>query len=458
MSFLSSFLLTACSYFSLLLALAVPAYADDLLQIYRDAQSNDPIFAAAQANYFASIEKSPQARAGLLPQINSQWSRVRNTTSPQSNIGTSPITPFQTNWNISLTQPLFRWDRWQSYQQGKLSEISAQLQLTQAQNELILRVTQAYFDLLVAQDSLALTQSKRHSLQAQLAQAKHNFEIGAATIVDTHDAQARHDLAYAQEIAAQSELELKQGALAQITNKPSSTVAGLRTNAIIPSLAPAHATEWVKQAEQNNTAIMLAQISLEVAQREKNKAGSGHFPSVDLIASRTYSDQIGPPTSASNTLNAPPAISGEGDTYSNQIGIQITVPLFSGGAVQSQVRETLALIHRARHDLENARRNAVQNTRAAFLGVTSGLAQIQALQAAQKSAQSAYASNQLGYEVGVRINIDVMNAQDQLIATQHDLYKAHYDTLLAYTKLKATVNTLEESDVIWLNTLLTNTH
>lgn len=440
---------------SLLFCSYIDANAFDLLTAYQNAQNHDPTFAAAQAQYLATLEKLPQGRAGLLPQITAQWNTSKNNVETRTSITTSPSTSFsQTGWSLSLSQPLFRWSHWETYKQGELAQIGAKMQRIQAQHDLITRVAQAYFDLLAAQDNLTLAQAKQHSIQQQLQQAQHHFEIGSATIVDTHDAQARYDLAVAQTLNATSELEIKRGALQQITGQTVDAVHGLKSNATIPHPNPTSMEEWIKQAELSNPQIALAQIALEVARREKSKGMGEHFPTVDLIASRNYTAQ----TNGVAETNTPPifATTGDSHTYSNQIGIRVTVPLFAGGYTQSHLRETQALLEKSRQDLEATKLSTVQNVRATFLGVSSGLAQIKALETAEKSALSAYESNKLGYEVGARINIDVLNAQDQLTSTRRDLYKARYDTLIADLKLKAAANILSDTDIVWLNSLLAN--
>lgn len=430
--------------------LYTPSYAADLLQIYRDALVNDPTFSAARAQYLADLEKLPQGRAGLMPQITSGWNTNKNTGQTVQGRNSIPSTSYsQTGWNLSLSQPLFRWERWETYQQGKLAQINAEAELRQAHLELILRVTQAYFDLLAAQDNLELAKTKKHSIQEQLAQAKHHFELGTSTVVDIDDAQARFDLANAQEIIATSEIEIKRAALQQITGTAPASVVGLKRETFVLQPDTQQLNNWVTQAERDNPLVTQAQVATEFAQREKNKAISGHLPTVDLVANRTYTNQAGTPSSPF-LLEQP----GGTRTFSNQIGIQINLPLFTGGATQSKVRETYALLDKSQRNLEAAKRNATQHARTAFLGFNNGLSQIKALEMAEKSALSAYASNKLGFEVGARINIDVLNAQEQLTTTQRDLYKARYDALLANLKLKASANMLGEEDVAWLNSLL----
>lgn len=432
----------------------VSAQAIDLLQLYHAAEANDPVFASARAQRLANNEKTPQGRAGLLPQITGQWSHGKNNGSTQVAAATLKNDFTQTTWAIALTQPLFRWENWQNYKQSELLAITAQAQFSQAQQDIILRVSQAYFDLLTAQDNLRLANTKQHSIEEQLAQAKRNFEIGTATIVDTHEAQARYDLAQAQKIAANSELEIKRGALSEITGTPidlNVPTINRSQQLSIPTLSALE--DWLNQAKRDNLQVAIAQTAVEIARREHSKTRGGHLPAVDLIASRSYSNTKTNETVEQSISSASPI----GKTFNNQIKLQLTLPLFSGGYTQSHLRETQALLSKASEDLQAAQRRATQTARSAFMNVSSGLAQLKALEAAEQSALSAYDSNKVGYEVGVRINIDVLNAQEQLTSTRRDLYKAHYDVLMAYLTLKSTVNTLDENDLIWLNSRLTAT-
>ncbi|MCY1210689.1 type I secretion outer membrane protein, TolC family [compost metagenome] len=220
---------------------------------------------------------------------------------------------------------------------------------------------------------------------------------------------------------------------------------GLRPEAPIPGPQPPDVNAWAAQAETSNLQVNLASYNLETAQRETNKAKAGHLPSVDLVASYGFTNQTGSATQAISThYNA------------SQIGVQLTMPIFAGGQIQSRVRETLALADKAASDLEFARRTAAQTARQTYSGVSNGLAQVKALEAAERSATSAVESNQLGYEVGVRINIDVLNAEAQLFSTRRDLAKARYDTIMNGLRLKASTGVLQEADVVQINTLLTS--
>ncbi|HCE09698.1 MAG TPA: channel protein TolC [Oxalobacteraceae bacterium] len=426
--------------------LSANAQAVDLLQVYKDALANDAQFASARATLAAGEEKSTQGRAGLLPSVALTGSYAR--TGLDVYLQDPPNPDFSMNYNtsgytLSLSQPLFRWANWETYQQSKLSVALSEAQFAQAQQDLIVRVAQAYFDVLGAQDTLDSVQANKVAITEQLASAKRNFEVGTATITDTHEAQARYDLAVAQEFASQSDLEIKRSALQQIIGKATGDLAPLRTGVKLTSPEPAQIDKWVASAEAQNYGVIGQQFALEIAQREIKRNRAGHMPTLDLVASRNHSNQGGALlTSPANVSNA------------NSIGVQWVIPIFSGFAIDSKVRESIALEDKARYDLENARRTAAQAARQSYLGVNSGLAQVTALEAAEVSSQSALDSNKLGYQVGVRINIDVLNAQQQVYSTLQSLAKARYDTLVNGLRLKSAAGTLKEDDLAQINALL----
>jgi outer membrane protein len=347
----------------------------------------------------------------------------------------------QKQYTVQLSQPLFRWDRWETYQQSKLQQAIAEAQFAQAQQDLITRVAQAYFDLLAAQDTLASTRAQKEAVTEQLASAKRNFEVGTQTITDTHEAQAAYDLVISQEIAAVNDLENKKTALQAIIGTPPAALATLRTGVNLTAPQPLNVDQWVSAAENQNYNVSVAQLNLESAKRDISKNRAGHYPTLDLVASSQHTNLSGQTQQSGRTTN-------------NAIGVSYSIPIFSGFAVTSRVRESIALEDKARNDLEANRRNAALLARQSFLGVNSGLAQVKALEAAEVSSNSALESNKLGYQVGVRINIDVLNAQRQLYQTRTDLAKARYNTILAGLKLKAAAGSLREEDLQPINALL----
>ena len=422
------------------------AHGADLLGVYRDAVAYDAQFAAARATLAAGREKLPQGRSGLLPTIglsaSSIWNEVDSTR--RVNGATAVNTQYNSNgWTVQLTQPLFRWQNWVSYTQSELAVAQAEAQFVAARQDLIVRVAQAYFDILLAQDTLATAKAQKLAITEQLESAKRNFEVGTTTITDTHEAQARFDLTSAQEIAADNDLAVKRQALRSLIGKEPEGLKNLRNGVQLAGPQPADIGKWVELAESGSATVQIYQALQEIAQREVEKQRAGHYPTLDLVATRGRS-------SATNSTTL-----GVGsDSNSSTIGVQLAIPLFAGGATVSEDREAVALKEKAAADLDNARRTAALNARQAYLGVSSGLAQVKAYEAAITSSQSAVDSNKLGYEVGVRINIDVLNAQSQLFDTRQKLAKARLDTLGALLKLKAAAGTLGEEDVAAINALL----
>ena len=428
---------------SLATLFSTSVWSADLLQVYRDALANDARFAAARAQYEAGQERVVQGRAGLLPTIganaNTTWNDVDTHT---ARFGTREYN--SNGYGVQLTQPLFRWQNWIQYKQGELQTALAEVQLGQARHDLILRVAQAYFDVLNAQDALAAQSQLKKAASEQLELAKASFEVGTVTITDVHEAQSRFDLASAQEIAAQNDLDVRRQSLVQIVGKDPSPLAGLRQGVSLTRPQPDSIAEWATAAEQGSYAVQAQQIAREIADREVERNRAGHYPTLDVVAARSHS-------SAGFSASS----GGSQRTDANTIGLQLNVPIFAGGAVSSREREAAALKLKADADLDDARRSSALAARQAYLGVTSGMAQIKALEAAQVSSTSALEANRLGYEVGVRINIDVLNAQSQLADTQRQLARARYDTIRAQLRLKAAAGTLGEEDVQLIDVLLT---
>jgi outer membrane protein len=445
---------------SLLIAglfLAPPVHAMDLLQTYRDALSSDPVYASARASRDAGLEALPQGRAGLLPLItgvgNTQDNRYTTAYSGDPATlaleGISPLTlQYGNNWGytVTLTQPLFNWQAWTVYKEGGYKAAQAEATFGQAAQDLVVRVAQAYFDVLASQDSLAFIRAQKSAISEQLAQAKRNFEVGTSTIVDTHEAQSRYDLVVSQEIAGESDLEIKKQTLRQIVGNFPRELAPLRASVTLNPPEPANMDRWVEAAENTNLSVQSQMAGVEVAMGEVNRNRAGHLPTVTLIAND------GRATTSIGVVGVPGAPST--DVYYKQIGVQVNIPIFSGGLINSQVKQAIALREKARQDLENARRTAALSARQSYLGVTNGIAQVKALEQALISSQSSLDSNKLGYEVGVRINIDVLNAQQQLYSTKRDLSKAIYDTIMAGLKLRNAAGTLNDDDVQQVNAML----
>jgi outer membrane protein len=432
------------------LAFASAAGAADFLQNYRLAKQNDAQFASARASLEAGLEKLPQGRALLLPVItaggNTTWNDAEN---HDRLAGQRANGSFNSNgWNVTLTQPLFRWQNLVQYQQSQFQVLQAESQFGQATQDLIVRVAQAYFDVLAAQDNLEFTKSNRVTIAEQLAQAKRNFEVGTATITDTNEAQARYDLALAQEIAGVNALEVAQRALQQIIGQPPDAPTPLRRDTVIDPPQPNVMDEWVKSARGSNFVVRGNEAVMEIATREVERQRAGHYPTLDVVAGAQENTN-------QNIASVTGITTGQRSTISqNTIGLQLNVPIYSGGSVMSRTREAVGLKEKARQDLESSRRAAEFNARQSFLNVTNGIAQVKALEQALRSSEVSLQSNRVGYEVGVRINIDVLNAQQQVFQTQRDLARARYDTILNSLRLKSAAGSLTEADVEAVNRLL----
>jgi outer membrane protein len=419
------------------------AYGADLIALYRDATAYDAQFASARASLDAGREHLPQGRSGLLPTLGASANTTWNETNTRPSGRPNSRSDYNSNgWSVNLTQPLFRWQNWVNYTQSELAVAIAEAQFAQAKQDLIVRVAQAYFDVLQAEEALASSQAQKVAIAEQLESAKRNFEVGTSTITDTHEAQARYDLADAQNIAAESDLLVKRQILRTVVGKENGDLKTLKAGVAIARPQPDDIEQWAKQAQAGNIGVQLAESSAEIADQEISKQRAGHLPTLDLVASRGHNMQH----------NA--AFFGGYESTANTVGLNLSIPIFTGGVTASKDREAVALHEKSVSDLEYARRTAALQARQAYLGVSSGLAQVKALEAALVSSQSAVDSNKLGYEVGVRINIDVLNAQSQYFDTRQKLMKARLDTLIAQLKLKAAAGNLTETDLSAVNALL----
>jgi outer membrane protein len=418
--------------FALLLSPA--ASAVDLLEVYREAAIQDAQYAAAKANYEAAKERLPQARAGLLPLVNATGEVS------EINIKDGPDDTSK-GFSVNASQPVFRMQNYAAYEQAKHLVEQAEAVLKANGQDLILRTSRAYFDVLLAEYNLRLAQALKTAISEQLEQAKRSFEVGTATIVDTHEAQARYDLASSQEIAAQNDLEVRKRTLQSITGKTYGALKSFAEKVPLTPPEPNTMDYWVEKAESSSLNVIAQQQGLEVARKEIDRNRAGHYPTLDLVA--TYSDR--------------PVFTqlGVGDNVqSTTIGLQLAIPIFQGLGQEARVREAVALEDRARNDLESARRNSALAARQSFLVVNNSISQARALEQALVSSESQLDSTKVGREVGVRTSVDVLNAEQQLFSTRRDLAQAYYNYLLASLQLEAAAGTLDEEDVARINQAL----
>jgi outer membrane protein len=423
------------------------AKAEDLMQIYRDAAANDPTLASARATWLATQEVMPQARAGLLPAVTLQGNADRQNF--YEKLHTDPSLSFSTtfsqyNYTVSATQPLFRKQNLVAYDQAKQQVGQSDFVLTSAQQDLIVRVAQAYFDVLLASFTIELTESQKRAVSENLAQAKRNFEVGTATITDTNDAQAKYDQIVAQELSVQNDLDNRIAALRAIIGRQPKELKRFG-NKYEPQLPSPNALDaWIEMGLRDNLQVRIAQSNYDIAVLEVDRQRAGHYPTLDLVASFNQAYQG---ASASVTLASPAAF----DSRLGIIGVQLNVPLYLGGSIDSRVRQAVANLEATRQNLEAARRAAQLSTQTAFTGVTSGFATIRALEQALTSAQVSYDSTKVGLEVGVRTNLDVLNQQQQVYQTRFNLAQAYYNFVISGLRLKQAIGTLTESDLEQIN-------
>lgn len=447
----------------------------DLIQLYQEAAFSDPVLNAARFNYQASKELYWQGFSLLMPQAVATPGGTRyyqhgvNGTAVSSNAGNSRVYD-QKSYTVTLTQPVFNVAALELFKQGDLNTKLADMRFFSAQQDLILRVSQAYFDALTSQDNVALYQNKKSLIKQQLEVAQAKFDAGLATIVDVNTAQAALDLATSQEITAQADLIVKRGALEQLVGRPVGALKPLVKDAKIegvlkdprskskdskgnpiaesvnPILPPGQTLDdWIHQAETANFNVLGGQLSLNLAESTYRGAQALNYPTINLVGTTGYNTSNGTPNSytPANT-----------NVYNNTLGLQMTIPLVSGGYASSVIRQNAALVDVAKANYDNFRRTAAQNTRTAFTGFYGGLASVKAYEAAERSSSSALESSKLGFEVGTLINIDVLIALDTLINTRSLLHQARYNTILNAIKLKAHAAALTDEDLIAINTLL----
>jgi outer membrane protein len=429
------------------LSLSGLARAQSLQTLYEAARSYDATYLGAVNAADAARARADQSKALILPSVGLSLAVTRNNAdTPYSSNSSTDTT--QSGATLSASQSLFNRANSVTMDQAERSVAVAQAQLAAAEQDLIVRLSQAYFDVLAASDTLGTVQASKKAIAEQLASAKRNFEVGTATITDTREAQARFDLSLAQELAAENDLRVKQLALEQLVGQSNLKPRSLVTPLVFPPLQPASVDAWIGNADQFNTSLQQARIGLDVAKLETDKARAGHLPTATLTGAYARNHTSVDGTTSGTRYN----VSGNGSNAS--VSVSLSVPLFAGFAVQNRVKETLLLEDKARNDLEAARRAVAQGTRSAFFGVQSGQAQVMALEAAESSSKLALEATQLGYKVGVRVNLDVLNAQTQLYQTQRDLAKARYDVIVGGLKLRQATGQLKPADVQDVNRLL----
>ncbi len=414
------------------------------------AEGYDASYLAARATGDAAHYRYEESRAAHLPTVNLQIQASRDDSRSPDTAISPPALETQVSSTagatFSASQTLFNRQSDIAIEQAKILEDSARSQLAQAEQDLIVRVSQAYFNQLTAAEAVKAAQGNGKAIAEQLASVRHNFEEGNATITDIREAEARADLARSQQIAADSELFLNTLALDQVVGRTGVVPHSLRSPMTLPPMLPSQMSDWVTMAEADNAALHQARLALDVAQLETARAQAGHLPTLQVNASygrnrQHYSVSI-------------PGGSFAGNGASTGVNVTLSVPLFSGFAIQNRVNEASALQLKAQAALEGAHNLVVTDVRTAFANVLTQAAQIQALQAAEASSKLALDATVFSYKAGVKLNLDVLNAQSQVYLSQRDVAAARYQYLLATLKLRQASGTLTVNDLQPIDHLL----
>ena len=422
----------------LAVVISTTAKADNLLEIYRMALDNDPIFLSAGAQLEANLEGENQSLSRLLPTLDAGFSYDYSKSNSTGLAFVRDDEDLSETWSLSLRQSIYDYSTWVGYDQAQKRVEQARIQFRSAQQDLIVRVSRAYLDVLSARDNLEFAEAAQEAIKQQLEQTKQRYEVGLIAITDVHEAQAEFDQSEADRIAAQNQLDNANEALREITGRYHE-VESLQSDIPLESPAPAKIDDWVNVARESNLNVIANNMALYIARQEVRRNFGGHLPSVDLTA--RYSD--------SET-----DISGveiDAGRYGLNAGIAVTIPLYSGGATQSGVRESDALARKAEYDLESAMRSTVRNTRSSYLGVEASIASIRALQQSVISQESALEATQAGFEVGTRTIVDVLLSTRALFRARSNLANARYDYIQAILQLKQAAGILTDDDLTLVN-------
>jgi outer membrane protein len=424
---------------------SMPGHAQSLLDVYQKAKAQDNPYRAARRSLEAALEKLPQARAGFLPTINMVANKNQQT--GEASFSQAPYVTRDVrswNWTAQLTQPLIRWSNWAAYGQADALVTQAKEQFSLAEQELMVRTAQAYFDVQVAMQSVQVAQAQLQAIHEQLTLAQRTYEVGMGTITDVHEAKAKQALNMAQRAAALNDLTARQAELEKLAGEYVA-LPPMQLTKSLPALDPIQLDDWVTVALQQNPQIRIQQAALTAASKEVSKNMAAHAPTLDLVANRAGNYSSG-------SLSSPAALTIRSNSY--QAGLQLTIPLYAGGATQSKVREAVALAEKAKEELTGAQRNAISQVRQTFAGVMNSQAQVEALEAAVEASQNSVESNKIGFKVGTRINPDVLNAEQQLYTVMRDLNKARVDAVMQSLKLKATTGSLDADDLAAVEKLM----
>ncbi len=437
-----------------ILIIAAPgsALAASLLEVYQQALQSDPLIHEAEARRLAALEAEPQARGVLFPQISADGDWAENETKGvgffqddatgdvrQGDVKTERD-GYQ--WSVSLRQTLFRWDQIIGLRRADKVVARAEADREAAQQDLIVRVTQRYFDVLAAEDQLLAIHANRNAIARQLEQAKQRFEVGLIAITDVQESQAAYDRAGADEIAAKRQLATARGYLREITGSYIDELAAPTEDLPLSTPNPEQESAWVELSLAQNLTLVASRIDERLARDDIALRRTGHYPTVDLVASTGESEYDIEQRGASGQIS-----SYENPGEDTRIGIQFSIPLFSGGVTSSQVRESVYLHRASLESLQRVTRETERQARDAYLGVLSEISRVKALERAVESSRTALEATQAGFDVGTRTIVDVLNFQFQLYQSVTNYQQSRYDYLINYMRLKQAAGTLQVQDL-----------
>ena len=417
--------------------------AVDLFEVYQMAESSDPVYRQSVAAYEATLEAKPQARAQLLPTVSLNASTASNNQNISTATGLSPgeVSFNSHGYSLDISQPVFRYNLYLSLKQADLQIQQAQAELDASLQDLIIRASERYFDALAAVDNLNFVQAEKASLGRQLEQAKQRFEVGLIAITDVQEAQAGFDQSVANEILAENLIDNTHEALREITGNYLTDLAPLGDSMPLVTPQPDVIEEWTKISQEQNLRVIATKSQVENARQEIKIQKSGHLPTLDIVANKGYASSGGR--------------FGGAQIHSEAIGLELNVPLYEGGLVNSRTRQAQSQYNQAFQQLEEAYRTAQRQTREAYLGVISGISQVKALTQAVISSESSLEATQAGFEVGTRTTVDVVASQRALLQTKRDYARARYNYILNTLRLKQAAGTLTPEDLqeinAWLN-------
>jgi len=430
----------ACTALALSL-MASTAHSESLMDVYNLALGNDPVIQRATAEHAAALEALPQSRANFLPNVELEASRTENNQDvSKATFGPLGTKNFSTtDYSFNLKLPLYRHASFVARRLAEHSIARADAEYETARQNLLLRVAEAYFDILARRDDLEFARAEKRAIKRQLEQTQQRFDVGLVAITDVHESQARYDLTLAEEILASNQLDNRIEALRALTGSYHNELDKLSDNITLVRPDPENIEQWTRTALEQNLALLAAQAALDESRENVAQQRSGHYPTLDLNARLAYSDRGGVFASTTDT---------------NTIGLSFNLPIYAGGRTSSQTRQALHLLEAARQSLEEQRRNTQRNVRNAYLGVLSGISRVQALKQALISNQSALRAAEAGYDVGTRTTVDVLLARRNLFSAQRDYAQSRYDYILDTLRLKQASGSLTTDSLQAINNWL----